>query len=117
MLSQLYLDDELLVPSELLHALSTCGDTANPVLTVMAMGWNWAFHLSQAVHECICAKANPASDRVKDRQPVPALSSFKSPILLYADNANHLSLSCNECNNSRARLSDELNKLNLKTRD
>ena len=115
--SLMYLDDNLRVLPEILGAMSTCGDVANPVMTVIAMGWNWAFHLAQAVREHVCSIANPGSDRIRDREPVPALSPSKSSILLYADNANHLSLSRRVCNNSRARLSEELNKLNLTTHE
>ena len=46
------------VPSELFGYLDGPG-TCHPRLSVLAMGWTWAFFLSQRVHETTCSEAVP----------------------------------------------------------
>ena len=106
-LARLYQRQGRKVPEEIQN-LSREKKFANPAMSVLSMGWAWAFFLAQRVHETACSEALPEADLLVDRRPAPKLSPFRSCVMLYADNANHLSLSKHTSDRSRLRLKEVL---------
>lgn len=61
-----------------------------PHLSVLPMGFSWAFHLAHQAHWTLALRMLPGVRLVEDRTPVPPLGRGDCALLLYADNANHL---------------------------
>ena len=116
LLASLYVDSGDIIPSEVQQHLGQY-TSMNPEMVVLPMGCSWAFHLSQLAHDQIAMGAIPETGRIVDRSPPPPLSIHHSSLLLYADNANHISLAAATSNESRIRLSEALNRLQLSTHE
>ncbi len=115
LLAELYIQDGLEVPLGIQRWQGFAG--VHPQMVVLPMGFSWSFHLAQCAHEHACEHAVPDSTRLVDKSPAPPLSSEHSRIMLYADNANHLALRAAVAEDSRIRLSQALNEVNLSTHE
>ena len=79
------------------------------------MGFSHALDLAHAAHEHILVSSSPDTQLLQDRRPCPLISASVPTVLIYADNAGHLSTAANTSNASRERLSKILNERGLET--
>jgi len=115
-LARLYEADGLPVPAEIQRWRETTR-FAHPCMSALSMGWSWAFHLAQCVHEEVGRRSVPEAEHLVDRKPAPEMRHDRACLMLYADNGNHLSLSGKVCEASRRKLAGALEILNLKTHE
>ncbi len=115
-LARLYEADGLPVPAEIQRWRKSTR-FAHPCMSALSMGWSWAFHLAQCVHEEVGRRSVPEAEHLADRKPAPEMRHDRSCLMLYADNGNHLSLSGKVCEASRRKLAGALETLNLKTHE
>lgn len=107
-----YRKQQLPVPADVSSLALTQG-SACPCMTVLPMGFSWAFHLAHMSHEFLAGQAVAESELIRDKQPTPPLPKSRSLLLIYADNASHIAESASVSSASRARLSALLNRIGL----
>ena len=81
-------------PAELVGMDST--DFVEPTLSVLPMGFSWAFWVAQQVHLHIATQTLGARGLLVDRSPPPRIESADDVgLLVYADNANKFGMDQN----------------------
>ncbi len=81
------------------------------------MGFSHAFDLAHSAHEHILSQSVPDARLLQDRAPAPKILPDKPAVLIYADNAGHLSSCKATTDSSRERLSAALNSRGLSTHE
>ena len=92
-----------------------------PFLTVLPMGFSWAFHLAHQAHMEVARRVLPESLLVKDRRPAVRMGraggECRSAMLIYADNNNHLGVDLSQVSRDQERVMEELHRHGLATHD
>lgn len=80
-----------------------------PFFQVLPMGFSWAFHLAHRAHHAVAERAPghpaPRLGRACER----SMPIARSAVMLYADNGNYLSVTEEEADAQRSRVSEALN--------
>ncbi|CAE7299586.1 UPF1 [Symbiodinium sp. CCMP2592] len=92
-----------------------------PFLTVLPMGFSWAFHLAHQAHMEVARRVLPDSLLVKDRRPAVRMGradgECQTAMLIYADNNNHLGVDLGQVDRDQERVMEELHRHGLATHD
>lgn len=92
-----------------------------PHLTVLPMGFAWAFHLAHEAHCHLARLCLPHVPQLRDRRAAPKLGrgegSSTSAVMIYADNANHFGVDREVVSKEQAELMHVLHSNNLDTHD
>ena len=92
-----------------------------PHLSVLPMGFAWAFHLAHEAHCHLARLCLPHVPQLRDRRSAPKLGrgegSSVSAVMIYADNANHFGIDRGRVSKEQAELMKVLHTNNLDTHD
>ncbi len=107
------------LPREIVDSISEFLGTSYlyPRITVLPMGFSHAFLWAHEAHCEIVRRSLPGVPLLLDRRPPPHFPSTPAAVMVYADNANHIGVDCEDVDVNRGRLSKLTNALGLSTHD
>ena len=92
-----------------------------PMMAVLPMGFNWAFHLAHQAHVELARRSLPEAGHLRDRHPAPRIGAgpgyVEHGMLIYADNNNHLGYSMDKVAEVQKTMIDALHEHGLDTHD
>lgn len=109
------------LPEEFLHLSDQHHAPVYPHLSVLPMGFSWAFHLAHESHCHLSRLCLPETPMLRDRRVAPVLGErsgqHRSGMLVYADNCNHFSIDRDLVNYEQVIMRETLHANNLDTHD
>ena len=89
----------------------------HPYVQALAMGFSWAFYLAQSMLQAVARQCLPSIRLLMDHCSAPDLDAPGPVALLNADNGTHLALNAAQCNQERALVQKELERVELATHE
>ena len=84
------------MPDAVIKLLDDSQADIHPHMSVLPMGFSWAFHLAHMAHAELSTRTLPTARVVQDRRPAPMMGNSvdgcRQAVLIYADNCNHLGI-------------------------
>ena len=117
------LKDELgTLPEEIARLLDEGFQEIYPHMSVLPMGFSWAFHLAHEAHAELGKRTLPQIAQVRDREPAPLLGrkgigDMSEACLIYADNHNHLGIDREQVHRAQQDMIKALHSHGLDTHD
>ena len=109
------------MPDAVIKLLDDSQADIHPHMSVLPMGFSWAFHLAHMAHAELSARTLPTARVVQDRRPAPMMGNSvdgcRQAVLIYADNCNHLGIERDSVANDQRAMMSALHTHGLSTHD
>ena len=109
------------LPEEVARLVDESQADIHPHMSVLPMGFAWAFHLAHMAHVELAARTLPKSLLIQDRRPAPVMGfeegSCRQALLIYADNSNHLGVDRDQVSDDQQAMLAALHDHGLSTHD